>query len=73
MLIVDRITGGFAVCEREDRTMVELPLSGLPDGLREGDCLRETGDGYAIDAEETSRRRRRSRDLLNRLLEKEEP
>lgn len=69
MLIVDRIEGELAVCERQDRTMAVIPLAELPPGLREGDCLRETGDGYAVDAEETARRRARNRDRFRGLLE----
>ena len=38
MLVIDRIEGGIAVCETEDGRR-ELPLAGLPAGVREGDCV----------------------------------
>lgn len=39
--IVDRIEETTAVCQREDRSVFTLPLSCLPQGVKEGDVLRE--------------------------------
>lgn len=69
MLIIDRIEGDFAVCERADRTMTEIPLAELPGDVREGDCLRESDGGYIVDMEETRRRRAKSRAMLDSLWE----
>lgn len=58
-MIVDRIEGGIAVCEADDRTMIDVPLSELPEGTREGTVLRLENGRYAVDkAEEESRRSR---------------
>ncbi|MBU5463169.1 DUF3006 domain-containing protein [Anaerotignum sp. MSJ-24] len=35
-IIVDRIEGEYAVCETEDKKMIDLPLSLLPEGVKEG-------------------------------------
>lgn len=35
--IVDRIEETTAVCQREDRSVFTLPLSCLPQGVKEGD------------------------------------
>ena len=59
MLVIDRIEGGAAVCEGEDRAMREITLDLLPQGAAEGDVLREGPEGLWIDREETARRRRR--------------
>lgn len=67
--IVDRIEGGFAVCEGTNRTTVDLPLSKLPAGIKEGDVIRLDGGVYQIDKEETQRRREENRRLLESLLE----
>lgn len=72
MLIIDRIEGDFAVCEQDGRAMRTLPLAQLPPGVHEGDCLRETADGYAVDQEETQRRRAANRELLRGLFQREE-
>ena len=45
MLVIDRIEGGAAVCEGEDRAMREIPLDLLPQGAAEGDVLREGPEG----------------------------
>lgn len=68
MLIVDRIEGDIAVCEGPGRAKEELPLAALPPGVREGDCLRKTEEGYEIDREETRRLRAANRDLFRGLL-----
>ena len=68
-LIVDRIEAGFAVCECEGGAFTRIPLSTLPPGVREGDCLRPDGDGYIIDKEETARRRAALKLLFDRLKE----
>ena len=39
--IVDRIEETTAVCQREDRSVFTLPLSCLPQGVKEGDVIRE--------------------------------
>lgn len=67
--IVDRIESGFAVCEGANRTAVDLPLSELPAGIKEGDVIRLEGEAYQIDREETERRREENRRLLESLLE----
>ena len=38
MTVVDRIEGGFAVCETDNGQRL-LPLADLPGGVREGDVL----------------------------------
>ena len=57
MLAIDRIEGAVAVCEGENGRQ-ELPLESLPEGVREGDCLRWDGERWTVDQEETLRRRK---------------
>lgn len=57
-LIIDRFEGDFAVCEREDCTMVSIKKSRLPKGVRPGNILKMEEDGtLRLDAEEELRRR----------------
>lgn len=73
MLIIDRITGAYAVCEQEDRSMIQIPLTLLPPEVREGDCLAEEENGsYVIDRQETLVRRNRNISLFNSLLADDE-
>ncbi|MBR2744880.1 MAG: DUF3006 domain-containing protein [Clostridia bacterium] len=53
ILVVDRIENGIAVCEnRSNRIMIELELSKLPDGVKEGTVIRYFDGEYEIDYEE---------------------
>ena len=72
-LTIDRLEGDIAVCEQADRTMVNIPLSQLPEGVGEGDVLvaatAEAGAdiAYTIDKEATDTRRAVAKALLERL------
>lgn len=69
-LIVDRLGDTAAVCEDENRNMVEIAICKLPAGIREGDCLTEgEGGSFRIDQAETERRREEASELLGELFE----
>lgn len=70
-LVVDRMEGEAAVCLDLEKKMYRLPLSQLPPGLKEGDWLMQTPEGWCIDNEETRRRREKNRDLFRHLLKKD--
>ena len=59
MLIIDRIEGDMAVCEAAEGRR-ELPLSELPAGVREGDCLACIDGSWQIQEEKTLRRRQQN-------------
>ena len=49
-LIIDRFEGDFAICEREDCTMVTIEKSRLPKGVRPGNILKIEKDGSSSSA-----------------------
>lgn len=62
--IVDRIEDSVAVLECENMSSIEVQLSLLPEGTKEGNVLIFDGTSYSPDkAEETARR--------NRILQKQ--
>ncbi len=65
MLIVDRFEGDMAVIEYAGETL-QLPRTLLPADLKPGDVIRLLVE---IDREETEKRRRRMRTLLDSLWE----
>ena len=67
-LIIDRIEEGIAVCEKKDGTMVNIPLSELPAGSREGCVLQFDGTVYVFDAEEEAVLQKRIKEKAERLL-----
>lgn len=67
-LIVDRIEGTIAVCETVSASIVDVPLSDLPEGTKEGSVLRLENGSYVIDAEEERSRRSRIESKAKRLF-----
>ncbi len=70
LLVVDRIEEGRAVCLDQAKKQTILSLEKLPPGVKEGDWLRQTAQGWVVDAEETLRRRESNQELFHRLLKK---
>lgn len=68
-LVIDRFEGGFAVCEDENRKMVNIETCKLPSDAREGDVLRVQGDEIKIDLEETEVRKLKINELTKDLWE----
>lgn len=68
-LIIDRFEGKFAVCERENKEMIDIPKNRLPKGAEEGDVLIIEGDKIKLDKVATEKRRERIQNLMNSLWE----
>ena len=64
---IDRFEGEFAVCEKPDRTMINIKKAKLPANAKEGDSLIIEGDKITIDAEETIKRKKHIEKLMNDL------
>lgn len=64
-LIIDRFEGGFAVCEDENRKMVNIDRGKLPPEAREGDVLYVDGAEYKIDTEAANARKRELKKLMD--------
>jgi len=69
-LVIDRFEGEMAVCEKADRTLVNIPRRQLPPGAQEGDVLIVEGDNLRVDPVETARRQRAAAAKLKKLTGK---
>ncbi len=70
-LIVDRIENGFAVCEKDDLSFINIPLSDLPEETKEGSVLVQNKSGqYILDADEEEKRRAKLLELQKKLFKK---
>ena len=67
MYSIDRIESEFAVLEAEG-TAINIPLTDLPEGIQEGDLLRQTADGWVLCREETVSRRNTLAERRRKLL-----
>lgn len=64
---IDRFEGDFAVCEKEDRTIMDIPVKDIPEGAVEGDVLVIEEGSITIDREETEKRKERIKGLMDSL------
>lgn len=63
-ITVDRLEGSFAVCETEDKVMIHLPLTILPDGIHEGSIYEI---GFTELKSEEDKRKKRIENKANQL------
>jgi hypothetical protein len=66
-VIIDRFEGDYAVCEREDRKMINIEKRRLPEGVKEGDALIINGDVIKIERQETNRKKEEIKKLMDEL------
>ena len=67
---VDRIENGIAVCEDGEQNVINIELSLLPDGVREGDIIETTEKGFAVRRNETDERRKKLAEMQANLFKK---
>lgn len=67
---VDRIEENFAVCEDEDGKFINIQLSDLPEGVREGDLISLENSVAVILKDETEARRKKLAALRKEILAK---
>ena len=68
-VVIDRFEGDFAVCETEDRTMLNVKRSKLPTNAKEGDVLIIDGDTIKVDSAETAKRKKAAQKLMGNVWE----
>ena len=67
-MIIDRIEGNFAVCELENREMVNIEISKLPKDIYEGAVISENENGYFIDKEKEEEIKKAIEQKMKRLF-----
>jgi len=68
-VIIDRFEGDFAVCEKEDRQMLDIEKIKIPITAKEGDVLNIINDRITIDSETTEKRKKGIEELTKDLWE----
>jgi hypothetical protein len=66
-VIIDRFEGDYAVCEEEDRAMIDIEKSKIPSGAKEGDVLDINSEIITINIEETQKREKINEELTKDL------
>ncbi|MCR3761916.1 DUF3006 domain-containing protein [Clostridium felsineum] len=68
-LVIDRFEGEFAVCERPDRSMLNILKTRIPKGAVEGTVLNLYDDGnIKINIDETRKRKIDIQKLMSNLF-----
>lgn len=67
---VERIEENVALCEDDLSKTVKLRLDELPENIHEGDIIVRTENGYTIDSDETSVRRKKMAEMQKKLFNK---
>ena len=69
-LTVEQIENGIAKCEKEDGTFIEIEVSSLPDGVKNGDMLLYQNGEYSVLKEQTDEQKKKMLELQSRLFNK---
>ena len=68
---VDRFEGEFAICEnRETGDFIDIPLSELPENVKEGSILKFENGNYILDVEATRKKQEEIKNLVDNLFKK---
>lgn len=68
-VVIDRFEENYAVCEKEDRTMINLKRSLIPKGAKEKDILILEDGRIFIDKDGTRKRKNEISDLMEDMWE----
>lgn len=66
-VVIDRFEGEYAICEKENREMVDIKRDKIPEEAKEGDVLCIDKDNIFIDIAETEKRKREIEELTKDL------
>ena len=66
-VIIDRFEGNYAVCEKENREMVNINKSKIPTDAKESDVLSIDGHIITIDITETEARKKQIKKMTEDL------
>ncbi|MBQ8696670.1 MAG: DUF3006 domain-containing protein [Clostridia bacterium] len=64
--VIDRIEGGYAVCECDNGEMISIPLQEIGIEVKEGQTLIKNKDVYSVKQTENAR----ARSLFDKLFKK---
>lgn len=68
-ITIDRFEGDYAVCEKENREMMDIPKSQLPLDAKEGDLLKKVSGEWILQPDIKKEREDRIQNLMNDLWE----
>jgi len=67
---VERIEENIVICEADDGSVLKLKLYELPQGIREGDIIDQTENGFVVNSAETESRRKKMAEMQRNIFGK---
>ena len=67
---VERIEENIVICEADDGSVLKLKLYELPQGIREGDIIDRTENGFVVNSAETESRRKKMAEMQRNIFGK---
>lgn len=61
--IIERIEEDIALCEINEKLIIEVPVTALPQGVKEGSVI-----SLCVDSNETEKRKEKINSLMNSLF-----
>jgi hypothetical protein len=58
-VVIERFEGNYAICEKEDGSIISIEISKVPLKVKEGDVLSINDDYIVVDIEETVKRKKK--------------
>lgn len=65
--VIDRFEGDYAVCEDENKEIINIERTKIPSEAKEGDVLVQIENGICLDIDETNRRKENIQRLMDDL------
>lgn len=69
-LIIDRFEGAYAVCEDENKNMVNILKTEIPKNAKEGSVLEMTGESITVNYNETDCRKKKIKGKMDSMWDK---
>lgn len=66
-LVIDRFEGAYAVCEDENKNMVAVLKTKLPEDAKEGSVLKTAGESIIVDQAETNYIKKRIKEKMDAM------
>ncbi|WZL73884.1 DUF3006 domain-containing protein [Clostridiaceae bacterium 35-E11] len=67
LVVIDRFEEEYALCEKEDGGIIQIPKNKIPHGTKEGAVLRIDEDKIVLDKTETMKKKKEIDKLINDL------
>ena len=66
-VVIDRFEDNYAVCEKEDKTFINVKKNRIPHEAKEGYVINICGESITVDLDETKKRKKKIEEDVKNL------